>query len=194
MVITVVPPGTKPKNSDGTGGLEAGERCAGEQCGNTVAKRGKGGREGGFGRFCTDCRSSISSSLPGSSQELSGVGKNQKLPKRTSAAISPNGSPPDPKKSRFSNSSNDFSEFLKDLEVSDREELIARVKRLVSMGQTFLAEKVALSSTLKSTGRSLACSKLPLPMRPLDPLRLDPCPPLLTALLRLPNPPPSWLQ
>ena len=97
----------------------------------------------GLDRFCTDCRATISSALPISSQEPSGYSKHKKKPKRTSDSLSPNAPLPpclDPNKSRFSASSNDFSEFLKDLDVSDREELIARA-----------LSAPPLASTLKST-------------------------------------------
>ena len=74
-------------------------------------------------------------------KNLLGIAKIKRSPKERRTAFPLTPPPPlDPKFSRFSASSNDFSEFLKDLDVSDREELIARA-----------LSAPPLASTLKST-------------------------------------------
>ena len=75
-------------------------------------------------------------------KNLLGIANIKRSPKERRTAFPLPPPPPflDPNKSRFSASSNDFSEFLKDLDVSDREEPIARA-----------LSAPPLASTLKST-------------------------------------------
>ena len=154
MVITTVPSGT---NSSTTSNVNSSpgnlKLCAGVQCGKPLSKKGKGGK-GGFERFCQECRASIAQVPLSSTQSTPGVTKKQngnEQPKRGFEALSPTESPMEPKKSRFSAESQDFSGFVCDLESVDRSVLIERVRKLVEIGQTCFADLNSTAAALKST-------------------------------------------
>ena len=166
MVLTKVPLGTKSTQNAGStiNAASAGKRCAGEQCSNPVATIGNGGKGGGLDRFCSDCRSSIASVAPNCSQPVSNNdqgGQDRKgISKRPYGDLSPDSSPLDPKKSRVSVRTRDFSVFSNDLETTEKGELIARIKQLISIGQECVAECNVLSSTLKCTEDAFTAYKV----------------------------------
>ena len=137
--------------------------CAGEQCANTVAPKGKGGK-GGLQRFCSDCRSSITSAAANSARSVAnpdqGSQGGRADSKRPYATLSPDGSPLDPKRSRVSVRARDFSVFSKDLESAERDVLIARIRELISIGQECVSESNLLSSALKSTEEAFTAYKV----------------------------------
>jgi hypothetical protein len=81
-------------------------------------------------------------------------------PKRAFETLSPTESPLEPKKSRVSFRARDFSAFSQDLESVEREELVSRIKQLISIGQEYISENSLLSSTLKSTEEAFTAYKV----------------------------------
>ena len=150
MVVTKVPPGT----NSSTPNFSPSRVCAGVQCNNLISKKkGKGGK-GGLDRFCPVCCASISQNKPGSTQSTpraDQIPNRQENAKRTFHELSPTTSPLDPKKSRVSATTLDFSVFLADLEHVDKKELIERIKKLIEMGQSCLAELSSSAAALKSS-------------------------------------------
>jgi hypothetical protein len=164
MVSTVVPVGTKPSNhSKDNQPPSSPKLCAGEQCGKPLSNKGKGRKGGGYERFCPECRASIKQGLPNSSQSTPKVTQTQSTnehPKRAFDTLSPSEPPLEPKKSRFSASARDFSVFTCDLETIDRNELMDRVRKLVEIGQSCIAELNSATVALKSTEDAFASYKI----------------------------------
>ena len=80
--------------------------------------------------------------------------------KRPFASLSLDGSHLDPKKSRVSVRARDFSVFSKDTETAETDQLIARIRQLISISQECISGSNLLSSTLKSTGDAFTVYKV----------------------------------
>ena len=151
----MVPSGAK-QGGGGNGTQSTGARkvCAGADCGNPIPKKRFGGKIGGLDRFCTGCRAGIEQFAPDRSQPSTGNLLKQQFNeqgKRAHDTISPVVSPLEPKKTRFSAMGYDFSIFLSDLESADKCDLIERVRKLVSIGQSCVTEMNSSASALKRT-------------------------------------------
>jgi hypothetical protein len=66
----------------------------------------------------------------------------------------------EPKKSRISAEAQDFSDFICDLETVDRSVLVERVRKLVEIGQTCLADLNSTAAALKSTESAFKSYKI----------------------------------
>jgi hypothetical protein len=155
MVNASVPPGAK-QGGGGSGTLPSGAQkvCAGAECENPIPTKKNSRKSGPFARFCTSCRTAILQSTSDRSQSSSSNLHKQQINeqgKRNFASLSPGVSPLEPKKSRVSGLDHDFSAFLNDLESADKNDLIERIRELVSIGQSCVAEMHSSASALKST-------------------------------------------
>jgi hypothetical protein len=155
MVNPTVPSGTN-QGGGGNGTNPSGARkvCAGAECGNPIPTKRVGGKGGGYDRFCSSCSAGITHSATDRSQSLNSnlhKQKSNEQGKRAFDTLSPVTSPLEPKKTRVSAMVYDFSTFLIDLESSDKRDLIERVRKLVSIGQSCVAEMNSSASALKRT-------------------------------------------